>query len=220
MSKVTLPAYTAVEAAFKDHGLAVTPSELHGLLSGMICGGMSVEDESWVGPVCDYANEGAPLTDGAKAAVSSVYDAAAAELGGLVTQLTTSTAAELADAEFHVSLLLPDADADLLLRAEGLSEWATNFISGLGLMGVEKHKLSPEVTEAVSILEEIAQLGIDEEDDLAEQAALFDNVLAYVPECILTCLVELSQRPGAQDAADEEEPYIPGISPDQKPTLH
>ncbi|UXI01727.1 UPF0149 family protein [Photobacterium sp. TY1-4] len=220
MSKVTLPAYTAVEAALKDHGLAVTPSELHGLLSGMICGGMSVEDNSWVGPISDYANEGAPLTDGAKAVVSSVYEAAAAELGGLVTLLTTSTATELADAEFHVSLLLPEAGTDLMLRAESLSEWATNFISGLGLMGIEKHKLSPEVAEAVSVLEEIAQLGIDEDDDLAEQAALFENVLAYVPECILTCLVELSQRPGAQEAADEAEPYIPGISPDQKPTLH
>ncbi|MEJ2764032.1 UPF0149 family protein [Photobacterium sp. MCCC 1A19761] len=220
MSKVTLPAYTAVETALKDHGLAVTPSELHGLLSGMICGGMSVEDNSWVAPICDYANEGAPLTDGAKAAVSSVYEAAAAELGGLVTLLTTSTATELADAAFHVSLLLPEAGTDLMLRAESLSEWATNFISGLGLMGIEKRQLSPEVTEAVSVLEEIAQLGIDEDDDQAEQVALFENVLAYVPECILTCLVELSQRPGAQEATDEEQPYIPGISPDQKPTLH
>ncbi|MGR5149124.1 UPF0149 family protein [Photobacterium alginatilyticum] len=215
MSDVKLPAYNVVEAALKDHGLAVTPSELHGLLSGMVCGGMAVDDESWVGPVCDYANEGAPLTDGAKTAVRAVFDAVSAEMGQLAKTLFTSTAAELADAEFSVSLLLPAGDAELMVRAEALSEWTTNFISGLGLMGLEKAKLSPEVTEAVSVLEEISQLGIDEDDDMSEQAQLFDNVVAYVPECVLTCLVELSQRPGAVD-----EPAIPGIGQGDKPTLH
>lgn len=215
MSEVKLPAYDTVDAALKEQGLAVTPSELHGLLSGMICGGMAVDDESWVGPVSDYANEGTPLTDGAKAVVRTVFDAVSAELGELAKALFTSTAAELADYEFNVSLLLPAEDAELMLRAEALSEWTTNFISGLGLMGMDKAKLSPEVTEAVSVLEEISQLGIDEDEDMAEQAQLFDNVVAYVPECVLTCLVELSQRPGAV-----EEPAIPGIEPGEKPTLH
>ncbi|MGF1715061.1 UPF0149 family protein [Photobacterium chitinilyticum] len=215
MSDVKLPAYDVVEAALKDHGLAVTPSELHGLLSGMICGGMAVDDESWVGPVSDYANEGALLTDGAKAAVRMVFDAASFELGELAKTLFSSTAAELADYEFTVSMLLPADEAELMLRAEALSEWTTNFISGLGLMGLEKSKLSPEVTEAVSVLEEISQLGVDEDEDMSEQAQLFDNVAAYVPECVLTCLVELSQRPGAV-----EEPTIPGIGQGEKPTLH
>ena len=215
MSEVKLPAYDTVDAALREQGLAVTPAELHGLLSGMICGGMAVDDDSWVGPVSDYANEGTPLTDGAKAVVRTVFDAASAELGGLAKTLFTSTAAELADYEFDVSLLLPAKDADLMLRAEALSEWATNFISGLGLMGLDKAKLSPEVTEAVSVMEEISQLGIDEDEDMSEQALLFDNVVAYVPECVLTCLVELSQRPGAV-----EEPTIPGIGQDEKPTLH
>ncbi|WP_299020542.1 UPF0149 family protein [uncultured Photobacterium sp.] len=215
MSEVKLPAYDAVDAALKEHGLAVSPSELHGLLSGMVCGGLAVDGENWVGPVSDYANEGEPLTDGAKAIVRTVFDVAADELGQLAQTLFSSTAAELADAEFNVSLLLPADNADLMLRAEALSEWTTNFISGLGLMGVEKAKLSPDVTEAVSVLEEISQLGIDEDEDMAEQAQLFKNVVAYVPECVLTCLVELSQRPGAV-----EEPAVPGLGQDKKPTLH
>ncbi|MGF1760155.1 UPF0149 family protein [Photobacterium sagamiensis] len=215
MSEVKVPAYDAVDAALKDHGLAASPSELHGLLSGMICGGLAVDDESWVGPVSDYANEGEPLTDGAKAAVRTVFDAASTELGELATILFTSTAAELANYEFNISLLLPAEEAELMLRAEALREWTTNFISGLGLMGLEKSKLSPEVTEAVSVLEEISQLGIDEDEDMVEQVQLFDNVVAYVPECVLTCLVELSQRPGAV-----EEPNIPGIGQGEKPTQH
>ena len=215
MSEVKLPAYDTVDAALREQGLAVTPSELHGLLSGMICGGMAVGDESWVGPVSDYANEGAPLSDGAKATVRTVFDAVSAELAALANSLFTLTAAELADYEFTVSLLLPAEDADLMLRAEALSEWATNFISGLGLMGMEKAKLSPEVTEAVSVMEEISQLGIDEDEDMSEQAQLFADVVAYVPECVLTCLVHLGQRQG-----DGQAPAIPGFGQDEKPTLH
>ncbi|PSW07837.1 YecA family protein [Photobacterium rosenbergii] len=208
MSDVKLPAYETLEPMLKEQGLAVTPSELHGLLCGMICGGMAVDGEQWLAPVSDYANQGDALTDGAKMVVRSVFDAASAELGGLTQTLFTSTAAELAEMEFDVDLLLPAEGSELMLRAEALSEWVTNFISGLGLMGMDKKQLSDDVTEAVAALEEIAQLGIDEDEDMQEQAMLFDNVVAYVPECVLTCLVGLSQRGDVEDEAAE------------KPTLH
>ena len=207
MSDVKLPAYETLEPMLKEHGLAVTPSELHGLLCGMICGGMAVDGEQWLAPVSDYANQGETLTDGAKMVVRSVFDAASTELGGLTQTLFTSTAAELAEMEFNVELLLPAEGSELMLRAEALSEWVTNFISGLGLMGMDKKQLSDDVTEAVAALEEIAQLGVDEDEDMQEQAMLFDNVVAYVPECVLTCLVGLSQRGDVEDEAD-------------KPTLH
>ncbi|MBY5947504.1 UPF0149 family protein [Photobacterium rosenbergii] len=208
MSDVKLPAYETLEPMLKEQGLAVTPSELHGLLCGMICGGMAVDGEQWLAPVSDYANQGDVLTDGAKMVVRSVFDAASVELGGLTQTLFTSTAAELAEMEFDVELLLPAEGSELMLRAEALSEWVTNFISGLGLMGMDKKQLSDDVTEAVAALEEIAQLGIDEDEDMQEQAMLFDNVVAYVPECVLTCLVGLSQRGDVEDEAAE------------KPTLH
>ncbi|WEM42731.1 UPF0149 family protein [Photobacterium sp. DA100] len=208
MSDVKLPSYETLEPMLKEQGLAVTPSELHGLLCGMICGGMAVDGEQWLAPVCDYANQGEALTDGAKTVVRSVFSAAASELGGLTQTLFTSTAAELAEMEFAVELLLPAEGSELMLRAEALSEWVTNFISGLGLMGMDKKQLSDDVTEAVAALEEIAQLGIDEDEDMQEQAMLFDNVVAYVPECVLTCLVGLSQRGEAEDETAA------------KPTLH
>ncbi|PSW18597.1 YecA family protein [Photobacterium sanctipauli] len=212
MSEVKLPAYETIEPMLKEQGLAATPSELHGLLSGMICGGLAVDGEQWLGPICDYANEGEPMTDGAKTLVRSIFSAASTELGGLTQTLFTSTAAELMEVEFSVSLLLPAEEADLMLRAEALSEWVTNFISGLGLMGMDKQQLSDDVAEAIAALEEIAQLGIDEDDDMEEQAELFDNVVAYVPECVLTCLVGLSQRGEVEQEGETESA--------QKPTLH
>ncbi|MGF1687733.1 UPF0149 family protein [Photobacterium japonica] len=214
MSEVKLPAYEILEPRLKEQGLAVTPSELHGLLSGMICGGLAVDGEQWLTPICDYANQGEVMTDGAKSVVRSVFTAVSDELTQVTQTLFTSTAAELADVDFHVSLLLPAEDADLMVRAEALSEWVTNFISGLGLMGMDKQTLSDDVTEAVAALEEIAQLGIDEDEEMDEQAMLFDNVVAYVPECVLVCLVGLSQR----GEVDEDDAF--GVPSDDQPTLH
>lgn len=215
MSEAKLPAYNVLDSELKSHGLAVSPSELHGLLMGMICGGMAVSDDSWVAAVSDYANQGEPLIDSAKATVRKVFDAASAELHGMAQVLFTSTASELAESQFEVTLLLPGADVELELRAEALGEWVTNFISGMGLMGMKKAELTPEVTEAVASLEEIAQLGVDEDEDMAEQAHMLEQIIAFVPECVLSCLVGLGQRPDSV-----EQPEIPGMPADQKPTLH
>ncbi|KLV06799.1 exported protein precursor [Photobacterium aquae] len=211
MSELSLPAYETLEPLLKEQGLAVNPAELHGLLSGMICAGLATDGEHWLAPVADYANQGEPLTDGAKAVVRSVFDPAASQLQGVLSTLLNSTASELAEIEFTVSLLLPAENTDLMLRGEALGEWVTNFISGLGLMGMRKETLSDDVTEAIAALQEIAQLGIDEDEDMEEQAMLLDNIVAYVPECVLVCLVGLSQRGELDEAVHEQ---------DGKPTLH
>lgn len=192
MSEITLPTYQAVESALKEQGLAAAPAELHGLLSGMICGGLANDDESWGGPVSDYANEGEPLTDGAKTMIRSLF---------------TTTANELLSGGFEFSLLMPDDDEPLMIRADALTEWVTSFISGLGLMDLQKNQLSEAVTEALADLQEIAQLGIDEDDDMEEQAALFEQVVEHVRMCVLSCHSELGQRPVAEDV-------------EEKPTLH
>ena len=56
-------------------------------------------------------------------------------------------------------------------------------------------------------LQEISQLGIDEDDDLEDQAALFEQVVEHVRMCVLSCHSELGQRLINDDA-------------DEKPTVH
>lgn len=222
MNEVKLPSFEAIESELKTHGFSVSPSELHGLLTGMISGGLNVEDDNWLGPVADYANEGKPLLDGAKGVVRTVFDAATVELSGMAHTVFTSTASELTNSIFSFTLLIPDENSDLVERAESLTEWASSFISGLGLMGLDKTQFSAEVNEVLAELQEISLLGIDEDEDLTEQAEFFEQVLEHVPMCVLTCLVELGERPSSvelptvagtpEDIAQKEK--------DDKPTLH
>ncbi|MGD8172914.1 YecA family protein [Vibrio sp. TRT 21S02] len=188
MSKNSLPDYLTAATELQSAGLAVNPSEMHGLLTGMLSGGLSLNDESWQPIIFDYTNDGMGWPD---KALQQAKQALA-----LTKEELTGTAMEL-------SLLLPDeeASASLFDIADGVADWVNHFISGLGLIGVELKKASKDVKEALTDLEEIAKLGIDEDDDLQEQAQLMEQVIEHVKVCVLTIHAEFGQKPEAKEAA-------------------
>ncbi|WP_087023828.1 UPF0149 family protein [Thaumasiovibrio subtropicus] len=190
MSEVQLPQFVAIENSLKQHGLPVSPSELQGLLVGLISGGHSFGDLSYINAVVDFVNDGKALSESASETTQLIFKMAVQELTG---------------DDLAFTLLLPDDDADLIDRAECLGEWINAFLSGIGLMDLKSKSLSNEVNEVLADLQDIAQLGIDEDDDMQEQAQLFEQVIEHVRMCAMTCFAELGERP------EEEQ---------SKPTLH
>ncbi|MCL4119922.1 UNVERIFIED_CONTAM: hypothetical protein GTU68_059314 [Idotea baltica] len=160
---------------------------MHGLLTGMLSGGLNLTDKSWQPLIFDYTNEGMGWPD-------RVLTLAEATL-----KVTTS---EITGSGMELSMLLPDEDASASLfdLADGVSDWINHFISGLGLVGAPLNKASDGTKEALADLEEMAKLGIDEEDDLEEQAQLLEHVIEHVKACALTIHAEFGARP-SEDAA-------------------
>ncbi|WED22230.1 YecA family protein [Vibrio sp. JC009] len=171
MSETTLPEYLSVESVLQSAELSVTPAELHGLLAGMLSGGMSLNDTSWQPLIFDYTSDGMAWTD------------RALRIADDILKVTTS---ELTGTGMEMSLLLPDEDKDLLEFADALSDWVNHFISGLGLINVSLKDMPEDVKEALGDLEEIGKLGIDEDDDMDEQADLLEQVIEHVKACVLT----------------------------------
>ncbi|WP_274883230.1 YecA family protein [Vibrio harveyi] len=192
MSEITLPEYQSIAAELKSASLAVTPAELHGLLVGMLSGGLAINDQTWQPILFDYTNEGMGWPSSALALAQSVYQVTVNEL--------TGTSMEL-------SLLLPDETGEegLFALADGVSDFVNHFISGMGLAGIAIDKASDDAKEALADLEEIAKLGIDEDDDLGEQALLLEQVIEHVKTCVLTIHAEFGARPESNE---------------NKPTIH
>ncbi|MDA0122012.1 MULTISPECIES: YecA family protein [Vibrio] len=192
MSEITLPEYQSIAAELKSASLAVTPAELHGLLVGMLSGGLAINDQTWQLILFDYTNEGMGWPSSALALAQSVYQVTVNEL--------TGTSMEL-------SLLLPDETGEegLFALADGVSDFVNHFISGMGLAGIAIDKASDDAKEALADLEEIAKLGIDEDDDLGEQALLLEQVIEHVKACVLTIHAEFGARPESNE---------------NKPTIH
>ncbi len=191
MTEKTQPDYLTLASQLASSGLAVTPAELHGVLVGMLSGGLPVTDKSWQPLLFDYTNDGMGWPDKVLKSADALFD---------------STVKELTGSGIHMSMLLPDdADADLPEMADAVSEWVNHFISGLGLANAPVMKASTDVKEALKDLEEISKLAIDEDDDLEEQADLLEQILEHVKVCVLTIHAEFGVKPEQEQA---------------KPTLH
>lgn len=193
MSETTLPNYITIATELQQAGLAVSPAELHGLLVGMVSGGLGLNDDSWQPLIFDYTNDGMGWPQSNLATAKSL-------LAFSIKELT-------AEQGFDLSLFIPgeEVEASVFEIADGLSEWVNHFISGLGLINAPLKKASADAKEALADLEEIARLGIDEDDDLEEQAQLLEQVIEHVKACVLTIHAEFGVKPS---------------KPSETPTIH
>ncbi|HGE6066316.1 TPA: YecA family protein [Vibrio cholerae] len=191
MSKNRLPAYPALANELRSASLGINPAELQGLLTGMLSGGLSLNDKSWQPLVFDYTNDGMGWPIGALASAE---------------QILLAMSAQLVDTDFELSLLLPEGEGEeaLFELADAVAEWINHFISGLGLSSANLKHASVEAKEALEDLEEMSKLGIDEEDDLAEQAELLEQVIEHIKACVLVLHAEFGVKP----------------EQDTKPTVH
>ncbi len=179
---VKLPVYVTAYDELKSADLAVSPAELHGLLTGMLCGGLPLDNQSWKPVLYDYTNDGLGWSSQALQLAQNLYDYCIENLSG-------------DGLEFEMLLA---GEEELVIYAETVSDWVNHFISGIGLSGAQLIKLPEQSKEALADLEEIARLGIDEDDDMQEQAALLEQVIEHVKACVLIIHAELGQKPAHQ----------------------
>ena len=58
MTDIHLPDYQKAQTELIAASLSVTPSELQGLIVGMLSGGLALEGDSWKTLLFDYTNDG------------------------------------------------------------------------------------------------------------------------------------------------------------------
>ncbi|MCW0307227.1 hypothetical protein NB724_002113 [Pantoea ananatis] len=190
-SQNATPDYNALAAALSQHGVGMTPAEMHGLLSGILCGGNA--DNSWKTLVHDLANEGMAFSQTLSLPLQSLHE---------------SIATTLEDDGFLFQLMLPDDDDITVFdRADALAGWVNHFLLGLGVTQPKLDKVTGETGEAIDDLRTIAQLGYDEDEDQEELEQSLEEVIEYVRVAALLC----------HDTFTRPQPTAPEV---QKPTLH
>ncbi len=181
MSDTSFPSYPQLASELQSASLAINPAELHGLLAGMLAGGLNLNDQSWQPLLFDYTNDGMGWPSSALEQVK---------------RLLAATHAELDGQDFKLTLLVPvtDDNSALMQFADGIADWVNHFISGLGLTAVKLTNLSNLGKEALQDLEEIAKLGIDEDDDLSQQAQLLEQVIEHIKACVFMLYIDLKAK--------------------------
>ncbi len=152
MSNAQLPSWSEIDAAARASGLAATPSEVHGALCGWLSGGGS-DDANWLNNI--FADDAlpAPLS------------------GSELDRLRQASAEHFTDRDFGFELLLPDEDASLSERSNGLFDWCRGFLGGFGLAAGADPPLSEEGREALTDLANLAGASAQDDGDDEDEAA-------------------------------------------------
>ncbi|WP_413737118.1 YecA family protein [Sodalis sp. RH21] len=188
----TFPDYENLNQMLNQQAVALTAAEMHGLISGMLCGGN--HDHSWQTLVHELTNEGLAFSQ---------------TLAEPLRQLHEATAHSLDDEEFMFQLLLPDDDrATVFERVDALAGWVNHFLLGLGMVQPKLDKVKGELKEAIDDLRNIGRLGYDEDEDQEELAQSLEEVSEYVRMAAILCHNSFT-HPG--ESEPQEKP---------KPTLH
>ncbi|ELV7527652.1 YecA family protein [Edwardsiella ictaluri] len=172
--------YATLTQVLQQQGVALTAAEMHGLLSGLLCGGN--RDDSWLTLVHDLTNEGMAFSQHLSQPLQVLYG---------------QTRSALEGGEFAFQLLLPgEDDASVFARADALAGWVNHFLLGLGMMQTKLGQVKGDVGESIDDLRNIAQLGYDEDEDQETLAHSLEEVAEYVRMAAMLCHGEFSCRGG------------------------
>lgn len=187
----TFPSYQSLTLALNQQAVALTAAEMHGLISGLLCGGS--RDAGWQSLVYDLTNEGVAFPQA---------------LSLPLLQLHEITRETLEDDDFMFQLMMPEGETvSVFDRADALSGWVNHFLLGLGMMQPKLAQVKDELGEAIDDLRNIAQLGYEEDEDQEELEHSLEEVVEYVRMAAILCHTEFTRRkPTAPENA--------------KPTLH
>ncbi len=162
---VELPDYTDVVALLETAGAEASPAELHGVVVGLVCGGV----EQRFNCLLDYLYP------------SGQRNADSEPLAGLLADLDRGCSKDLASGQLSFRLLLPDDDYDEQLRVEALAQWCEGFLHGLGRGQLAADKPLPEdVRELLNDFAEITRADPGSAGDEEEVEAALTEIVEYV----------------------------------------
>ncbi|MBS5014393.1 MAG: UPF0149 family protein, partial [Haemophilus parainfluenzae] len=129
---------TELNQQLKSAGIGINATELHGFLSGLICGGL--KDQSWLPLLYQFSNDNHAYPTALIQPITEIYE----QIG--------KTLSDVEGFDFELGLTEDDS---VFARADSLSDWANQFLLGLGLVQTELDKEKGEIGEAVDDLQDI-----------------------------------------------------------------
>ncbi len=178
--------FASTQATITAESAELHASELHGMLTGLICGGYTFEGNDYTALVEDMYNNGETLPGAVRITLKLLFSH--------VWQC-------LLDDSYGFTPMLPDDDDSLRERGVALSAWVQGFNLGFGLQQKSNSVLSDDVKEVLTDFSEIANLSDDIEEDEATEQAFFE-ISEYVRMSALLCFTELGTPPDPKETSD------------------
>lgn len=192
MNDSAAPTFDQIHSLLRDYGALQSAAALHGFLSGQLAAGRRLSRSEWL----RAANEEADLGRNP----DEVF-------GDSLYEMYRTTLAALQSGELSFHPLLPNDDAALAERVEGLGQWCQGFLTGFGMAGSQL-PLDAELMEALRDFSAIAQVGASDDEREEGENDLF-SICEYVR---LTAVEIFSQHDARASAATPAADTTPAAS--------
>lgn len=167
--------YESFEETLADAECEISASEFQGIVAGMISTGLKSSDNQWLATILEVANDGKSLPDDGLTQLKKLF---------------VETQSAFAEDDMLAPILLPGEDYPLVDRLEALSLWSQGYLLGFGLQRGNQSISSPEVSESLQDISEIAQIEIASDDSEDSQSA-FLTLVEHVKVAVKVVYLEL-----------------------------
>ncbi|WP_057830723.1 UPF0149 family protein [Colwellia sp. TT2012] len=174
--------FPSIQAILTSEDVRSHASEIHGVLTGLVCAGFEFENQGYMVMLNDLFNDGDGFPTAVKIALKQMYN-----------ELWTS----ILDDTYSFNLLLPDDDDTMAERGHALSMWVQGFNLGFGLEQKDSPVVSAEVKEVLTDFSEIANLSDEMDEDEDTEQAYFE-ISEYVRISAILCFSELATPPNQE----------------------
>lgn len=164
--------------------LSPSPSEAHGILCGLICGGDPGATETWLDQL---------LPGGA----GQEPDLLAVEARAGLIRVADQTLNEIQGPAMGFTLLLPDECETLAERAAALYDWVRGFLFALGVLRLGEQGLSHQSREILQDLTRLTHLDLDDLDEGEENEGALTEITEFVRVAAMLLYQELVLDPAA-----------------------
>lgn len=178
MTDSVLQHYTQAAELLDAQDVMASPAELHGVLTGMLCGGASLEPDVWMKEFNELVNDGTALPTMTSGWLEQVFNET---LNGLTQQS-------------GLQLLVPEDEEELEERLLALCDWAQAFLAGFAVIQQDLSRASEELQEMLGDISSITQLEQDMEED-AESEASYIVIYEHLKLGAMMAFEEFGQRP-------------------------
>lgn len=177
-----LPTYSDVSNALTTLASLGTAGESHGLLAALLSFSNKINESAWVDSLLTSHIENSDATS------QGAYR--------ILTTLFQETNKALNEGDFDLPILIPDDDAPLEDRIDGLAEWCQGYLTGLHLMGVklDDPHYAADLKEALEDLLAISQVELMPDDKKDKESEIrFMQLVEHVKAAVLIVHHELKE---------------------------
>lgn len=167
-----------LNAILNEHDFTATASELHGLLTGLIAGGMFKESNDYLHHMAELFNNGLTVKGSLKSASE---------------QLVTDIFQQFESEDMSFEILLLDEDETLSDQAVELLNWVQYFLVGFGFNQRDLKMASNELREIIEDFTNITRMDT-ELDDSNETQADFYEIIEFIRVSAILCHQEYGKQ--------------------------